>query len=457
MKPGSSFGRLLVCLAAFLLVLGGSVGLVAAGSPATGDERALAPSLADGSPSDEDGDPDDATERVGNATDAVDGVEDTADGVGDAANDVDETGAGVDERGDSVGSGAETIDDVTGTIDGLENASDETEETIDGAAEIADSTVIRPPPLAPGVTVTAEGRLADTELAAGVSTSAGADDSDAENSTGPENGSTAEGADRDRSDGDGGVPGPAGTDASAAADAVLVGLLGAMTASAAAGGAGAGAGAGASTGGGTLSAIAGQLRHLRRAGSALPWEMIPVFKYSRYDDSDPLENGHRRAIYETIEAEPGCYLSELGDRSEVSLSTVRHHVRVLEDEGMVTTAKVNGKRRYYLDATGDPAASDRSSNEPVDVELHAALAEPAKRDVLEALADLGPAHNGRLATELGRDPSTISHHLSSLAEDGLVVRERDGRATVNELAPTVEAALEESIDREASSPAPADD
>ncbi|APW96310.1 transcriptional regulator [Halobiforma lacisalsi AJ5] len=40
------------------------------------------------------------------------------------------------------------------------------------------------------------------------------------------------------------------------------------------------------------------------------------------------------------------------------------------------------------------------------------------------------------------DPSTVSHHLSSLEEDGLVVRERDGPAIVNRVAPEVEPALE---------------
>jgi DNA-binding transcriptional ArsR family regulator len=54
--------------------------------------------------------------------------------------------------------------------------------------------------------------------------------------------------------------------------------------------------------------------------------------------------------------------------------------------------------------------------------------------LLDALADLGTAHVGLLAEELDRDPSTVSHHLQRLADDELVVRERDGRAVVNRLA-----------------------
>ncbi|MCU4739923.1 metalloregulator ArsR/SmtB family transcription factor [Natronoglomus mannanivorans] len=230
---------------------------------------------------------------------------------------------------------------------------------------------------------------------------------------------------------------------SSATDAALVGAMGAVTLSGAgaatsagsAGAASAGAGAGASAGTGLLANLSFLvqffwLRHLRPILVNLPWEFlsISVFKYSRYDDSDPLENDRRRVIYETIEDDPGAYLSAVSETSDVPLSTVRHHVRVLEDEGLVTSVKVHGKRRYVPAGEGD-------------VELHAALAEPAKRDVLEALADHGRANNGTLATALDRDPSTVSHHLSTLEDDGLVVREQDGRSIVNELAPDVEARL----------------
>ncbi|WP_207587670.1 metalloregulator ArsR/SmtB family transcription factor [Halomontanus rarus] len=242
-----------------------------------------------------------------------------------------------------------------------------------------------------------------------------------------------------------------------AADAALVGVMGVMTlagagaasgassagaagASAASASASAGAGAGTSAGTGIVNMVHFftqfvWLRYLRPLYMALPWELLPIsiFKYSRYDDSDPLENDRRRTIYRTVEDDPGAYLSAVSETSDVPLSTVRHHVRVLEEEGLVTSVKVHGKRRYF------PAGED-------DVELHAALAEPSKRGVLEALADHGRANNGDLATALDRDPSTVSHHLSTLEDDGLVVREKDGRAIVNELAPEVYARLLEDED-----------
>lgn len=152
---------------------------------------------------------------------------------------------------------------------------------------------------------------------------------------------------------------------------------------------------------------------------------MAVSRHNGCSDSYPLENDRRRTIYETVEAEPGLCLSAVSEESGVALSTVRYHVRVLEEENVLQSATIYGKRRYF------PFSQD-------DVELRSVRFEPAKRRVLEALATLGPTHNARLAGALDCDSSTVSHHLSMLEDAGFVVRERDGRMVVNELAPTIE-------------------
>jgi len=156
---------------------------------------------------------------------------------------------------------------------------------------------------------------------------------------------------------------------------------------------------------------------------------VTLFRYSRYDDSDPLEHGTRETVYETIENEPGAYLSEVGEHAGVPLSTARHHVRVLERERLVASAKVRGKRRFY------PSDTDG-------IETAAAMEDGPTAAVLDALARLGPCSVATLADELGRDPSTVTHHLQQLEDEGLVERERDGRAVVNRLAPPARRLLE---------------
>ncbi|QFU84031.1 winged helix-turn-helix transcriptional regulator [Natronorubrum aibiense] len=430
----STAGRLLACLLTLVLVGAGTAGVATAATPV--NESSTPETDADSLEEAVNGTTDTIEETTNATTDSLETTNDTTETLNetvdgttdDLETTTDEPTVGLDgvtaETPDMLG---ETVDGTTATVNDTADTAEETTNATAGGLEGDFETSIRIGE--PG---------AGLEASAGVSTSEGSDGANA-SKTGAA---------------DGGAHGLPASGTSPATDAVLVGLLGAITASgAAATGAGAGAGAGASAGSagaaGGVAGLSGLLanwlgqsrgpRWLRRIGSLLPWELVPIFKYSRYDDSDPLENDRRQAIYETIAADPGCYLSQVSDDSGVALSTVRHHVRVLEDEGLVTSAKLNGKRRYYLEA--DAADAPSGGDDSADTALHAALAEPAKREVLEALAALESAPNGRLADELERDPSTVSHHLRALADDGLVVRTRDGRSMRNALAPEVVAAL----------------
>jgi DNA-binding transcriptional ArsR family regulator len=51
--------------------------------------------------------------------------------------------------------------------------------------------------------------------------------------------------------------------------------------------------------------------------------------------------------------------------------------------------------------------------------------------VVDTPSRLGGASVSELADELGRDPSTVTHHLQRLDADDMVVREREGRAVIN--------------------------
>src|SRR4051812_12674559 len=73
----------------------------------------------------------------------------------------------------------------------------------------------------------------------------------------------------------------------------------------------------------------------------------------------------------------------------------------------------------------------------------AAIADPARAAILDALMDGAPRSAGALAREAGVAPSTASHHLGRLLDAGLVVVEPDGRRRAFRLArPEVAHALE---------------
>lgn len=173
----------------------------------------------------------------------------------------------------------------------------------------------------------------------------------------------------------------------------------------------------------SVRAAAGAATH--QLGWRGPWRWLAgLFGYQRYDDSDPLEHETRAALLEAIEDGDEPYLAALARTADVPLSTARYHLKILERESAVRSVKLRGKRLYV------PAGEEPSA-------LEAALADDGAAAVLETLANSGPETVSGLAARLGRDVSTVTHHLQALESAGLVERERDGRAVRNRLAPAV--------------------
>src|SRR5699024_10391006 len=98
-----------------------------------------------------------------------------------------------------------------------------------------------------------------------------------------------------------------------------------------------------------------------------------LLQYSRYDDSDPLENDVRKQVYDSVEQSPGTYISEVSNECDASRSTVRYHVRILEEEGLIVGKADRGKHRFY------PVDSETP-------ELSAALNDSATARVLDSIA-----------------------------------------------------------------------
>ncbi len=153
--------------------------------------------------------------------------------------------------------------------------------------------------------------------------------------------------------------------------------------------------------------------------------LFALLGYQRFSDDDPLEHETRSAIYDHVRDSPGTYLAEIGEETDVPMQTARYHLRILEFENLISRKNIRGRRRYF------PIGSESD-------ELDAALNDEPTAAVLHALATEGPDSVSGLAETLDRDPSTVTHHLERLEEDGLVERERDGRSVVNRLAVDVE-------------------
>lgn len=137
-----------------------------------------------------------------------------------------------------------------------------------------------------------------------------------------------------------------------------------------------------------------------------------------------LDLPSRREIYQAIEDAPGVHARALLDRLDYAKGTLQYHLDWLVDAGLIEVVDDGKYTRYYR--AGEFDERDRA--------VMNALRRTYARRVIAHLAADGPLTTGELADRLEKADSTISWHLSRLAEVGLVEKERRGRTVDYRLA-----------------------
>jgi predicted transcriptional regulator len=135
----------------------------------------------------------------------------------------------------------------------------------------------------------------------------------------------------------------------------------------------------------------------------------------------PLDLDVRRRIYGRIREDPGLHLRELSRALDVPLSTLRHHLGVLEEADVVTVEREGTFKRYF--PAEDLSEGDKSL-------LSVLRREKPRAILLDLLAHGGEARYGELEDSLGYPSSTLGMYLKELRERGLVDRQPVGRTSV---------------------------
>ena len=130
-----------------------------------------------------------------------------------------------------------------------------------------------------------------------------------------------------------------------------------------------------------------------------------------------LELESRRAIYQEIADTPGSHFRALLDELDYAQGTLQYQLRWLADEGLIDVSEDGKYTRYY------PAAEFDDADQTV---MNALRREYSRRILAHLLVD-GPLSTTELSDRLEKAQSTVSWHLSKLADAGLVTKERDGQ------------------------------
>lgn len=137
--------------------------------------------------------------------------------------------------------------------------------------------------------------------------------------------------------------------------------------------------------------------------------------------SEPdLELDSRRTIYQRIADTPGIHFRALLEELDYAQGTLQYQLRWLADEGLIEASDDGKYTRYYPEADFDEA--DQTV-------MNALRREYSRRILAHLLAD-GPLSTNELSDRIGKANSTVSWHLSNLADADLLTKERDGRSVV---------------------------
>ena len=125
----------------------------------------------------------------------------------------------------------------------------------------------------------------------------------------------------------------------------------------------------------------------------------------------------RRDIYQHIAANPGVHFRELCEAFSYAQGTIQYHLNWLADAELIDVADDGKYTRYYAAAEFDDA--DQAV-------MNALRREYSRRVLAHLLAD-GPLSTQELSKRLDKAESTVSWHLSNLADADLVTKQREGR------------------------------
>ena len=129
--------------------------------------------------------------------------------------------------------------------------------------------------------------------------------------------------------------------------------------------------------------------------------------------SELLSLASRKRIYEHVEAHGGAHLREIGRKCDVPLGTALYHLDRLESEGLITVRRDGRYKRYF-------AANGLGRREK---DLLSAFRHAVPRRVAAALLERPALTQRELCEVIGVSRSTLSFHVNSLIDKGILRRE----------------------------------
>ncbi len=156
--------------------------------------------------------------------------------------------------------------------------------------------------------------------------------------------------------------------------------------------------------------------------------------YARVKGKQLLEHEAREEILAILKREPGLCFQEIQDRVGLAPGTTKWHLKKLEASNFIDSTEDGRHTRYH------PTGMEKAT-----VNAVLAVRDPSRLALVRMVQRNPGITQGDLAKAAGLAQSTASHHLKRLSEDGLITKERDGRANRYYVADAMEAPVREAV------------
>lgn len=140
--------------------------------------------------------------------------------------------------------------------------------------------------------------------------------------------------------------------------------------------------------------------------------------YARFAKHQVLNHATRQAIVDFLGVQPGASIKDIRAVHNVATNTLNHHLRVLETNGFVHSARAGRRRCFYVAGDGlSPQAR----------QADAILSAPTARNVFQAIRGEPGISQSALAHRMRVSATSIVFHVRRLERVGVIRRERQGR------------------------------
>jgi predicted transcriptional regulator len=143
-------------------------------------------------------------------------------------------------------------------------------------------------------------------------------------------------------------------------------------------------------------------------------------------EKEAVLSGIRKDLYSYIEKHPGEHLAHLTKKFNISSSSTRYHLSVLEGMDQIVSHKMGKYKRFYINKNGYSKYTNGNGYK----HIMSALKNVTARRIVKFIISNPEANQKSVSNALKLHPSTVNWHAERLREAEVLSKRKNGKEIV---------------------------